>query len=95
MKTNKKAALGMLVASIISLGIMGGINENSTDSTLQQVALGCGYMAGEAEGGASGAWTVGAALATGAAGQIATGGTFLGWNPVGWGMWAGAGVCAL
>ena len=31
MKTNKKAILGMLVAIVISLGVMGGINENKCD----------------------------------------------------------------
>jgi hypothetical protein len=38
MKTiNKKAILAMLVAVIMSLGVMGGINGNSQDSNLQQV----------------------------------------------------------
>ena len=82
MKTNKKAILGMLVAIVMSLGVMNGVNSRISDSGFQQVSIGCGYMAGETEGGA-------------AAGQIATGGSFLGWTPVGWGMWAGAGVCAL
>ncbi|MBY2897306.1 hypothetical protein J8K87_16025 [Bacteroides fragilis] len=94
MKTNKKAVLGMLVAIVISLGVIGGINNNN-DSSLQQVSLGCGYMATSSEGGAIGAWTAASAMTGMAAEQIATGGTFLGWTPVGWGMWAGAGVCAL
>ena len=79
MKTNKKAILGMLVAIVMSLGVMNGVNSRISDSGFQQVSIGCGYMA----------------LSGAAAGQIATGGSFLGWTPVGWGMWAGAGVCAL
>lgn len=94
MKTNKKAVLGMLVAIVMSLGVMGGIN-NSNDSSLQQVGIGCEYMSTASEGGAVGAWGAAGAIALGAAGQIATGGTILGWTPVGWGMWVGAGVCAL
>lgn len=95
MKTNKKAILGMLVAIVMSLGVMNGVNSRISDSGFQEVSIGCGYMAGETEGGASGAWTAASALSGAAAGQIATGGSFLGWTPVGWGMWAGAGVCAL
>lgn len=95
MKTNKKAILGMLVAIVMSLGVMNGVNSRISDSDFQQVSIGCGYMAGETEGSASGAWTAASALSGATVGQIATGGSFLGWPPVGWGMWAGAGVCVL
>ena len=77
MKTNKKAILGMLVAIVMSLGVMNGVNSRISDSGFQQVSIGCGYMAGETEGGASGAWTAASALSGAAAGQIATGGSFL------------------
>jgi hypothetical protein len=39
MKVNKKAILAMLVTMIMSLGMMGGINGNSHDSSLQQISL--------------------------------------------------------
>jgi hypothetical protein len=52
-------------------------------------------MAGETEGGHPGAWTAASALSGTTAGQRATGGSLLGWTPVGRGMWAGAGACAL
>jgi hypothetical protein len=39
MKTNKKAILGMLVAMVMSLGVMGGINIKSNDSNLQQYCV--------------------------------------------------------
>ena len=51
MKTNKKAILGMLVAIVMSLGVMNGVNSRISDSGFQQVSIGCGYMAGETEGG--------------------------------------------
>lgn len=70
MKTNKKAILGMLVAIVMSLGVMNGVNSRISDSGFQQVSIGCGYMAGETEGGASGAWTAASALSGAAAGQI-------------------------
>lgn len=54
MKTNKKAILGMLVAIVMSLGVMNGVNSRISDSDFQQVSIGCGYMAGETEGSASG-----------------------------------------
>ena len=40
MKTNKKAILGMLVAMVMSMGVMQGVNANkqSVDSNLQQAA---------------------------------------------------------
>lgn len=84
----------MLVAIVISLGVMGGINNNN-DSSLQQVGIGCAYMSTSSEGGAVGAWGAASVIALGAAQQIATGGTILGWTPVGWGMWVGAGVYGL
>ena len=68
MKTNKKAILGMLVAIVMSLGVMNGVNSRISDSGFQQVSIGCGYMAGETEGGASGAWTAASALSGAAAG---------------------------
>lgn len=55
MKTNKKAILGMLVAMVMSLGVMGGASSKTNDVSTQQVGVGCGYMAGKTEGGASGA----------------------------------------
>ena len=39
MKTNKKAILGMLVAIVISLGVMGGINETNVIITYKKQLL--------------------------------------------------------
>lgn len=36
MKTNKKAILGMLVAMVMSLGVMQGIAKSERDSSVQQ-----------------------------------------------------------
>jgi hypothetical protein len=100
MKTNKKAILGMLAAMIMSLGVMGGINSTShSESNLQQVSVGAGYMAGATEGGASGAWSavsnITACTSSGMAiyGAASVVGTAT--NPVGWGYWAITGVIAL
>lgn len=38
MKTNKKAILGMLVAIVMSLGVMNGVNSRISDSGFQQVS---------------------------------------------------------
>jgi hypothetical protein len=38
MKMNKKAILGMLVAMVMSLGVMGGINTKSNDSNVMCVS---------------------------------------------------------
>lgn len=85
----------MLVAIVMSLGVMNGVNSRISDSGFQQVSIGCGYMAGETEGGASGAWTAASALSGAAAGQIATGGSFFRLDSCWLGNVAGAGVCAL
>jgi len=95
MKKNKKAIFGLAIAMIFSIAFMQGINQNNVekqDVNLQQVACGCGYMASEAESG-NGAWAVAGTIIGGASLRIACGGTILGWTPVGWGMWVGAGVC--
>ena len=49
MKVNKKAILGMFVAMVVSLGIMGGFNKKSADSTLQQWAVISYFAAQESE----------------------------------------------
>jgi hypothetical protein len=96
MKTNKKAILGMLVAIVMSLGTMSGINSKSNDSNLQQISLGSAYMAGESE---SVFGTVGWGAASAISGRLAVsfgyGALTLGWCPAGWVSAAGAGVLAL
>jgi hypothetical protein len=64
MKKQKKALMGMLVAMVLSMGAMGGINKNSADTNLQQVCVGCGYMAskGGDNGGGWGACSAAAGL---------------------------------
>ncbi|MDR2805867.1 MAG: hypothetical protein LBB85_09590 [Dysgonamonadaceae bacterium] len=99
-KINKKATLGMLVAMVMSLGVMNGINSKETnDSSLQQVGVGAGYMAGVTEGGASGAWSAVSNLAVGTASGMAAVGLgsiyISGTTPVGWGYWVVTGVVGL
>jgi hypothetical protein len=72
MKTNKKAILGMLVAMVMSLGVMNGINDNSIEPrTTQQWGLLSYMYADQAESTAGEVvgQTLGAAF-TGAAGGI-------------------------
>jgi hypothetical protein len=102
MKTiNKKAILAMLVAMIMSLGVMGSISSNkqNEDSNLQQISLGSGYLAGATEGGWSGFWTAAAAMSGGYAttvgGALAYGWIVSGTNPAGWIAWGSVGVGAL
>jgi hypothetical protein len=99
MKTNKKAILGMLVAMVISLGAMGGISLKTQNANLQQVGIGCGYMAGVTEGGASGAWAAASNLACCTSSGMAVLGAGASivstTNPVGWGYWAVTGVIGL
>jgi len=82
---------------IFSISLIQGvvIKSNKQNTNLQQVSLGALYMAGETEGGASNVWGGIAAGAGGSAWQLATGGTLLGWSPVGWALWGSAGVLAL
>jgi hypothetical protein len=49
MKTNKKAILGMLVAMILSLGMMNGINSKGKDLSLQQAGVVAAYYAPRCE----------------------------------------------
>lgn len=93
LKEMRKVAVMFVLFVSVAIASMSAISEKQ--SAAQQVSLGCGYMAGETEGSASGGWIAACAMSGAAAGHIATGGTILGWNPVGWGMWAGAGACAL
>jgi hypothetical protein len=99
MKMNKKAILGMLVAMVMSLGVMGGINTKSNDSNLQQVAVGCGVAAGyygsEGNAAASSGFAVGAVIAGDLALTAFKGGAIFGWNPVGWGTLIAGGALAL
>lgn len=46
MKTNKKALMGMLVAMVMSLGTMGGIQKSSTEIPFEKVAYACNYIEG-------------------------------------------------
>jgi len=101
MKTNKKVILGFAMAMIFSLALMQGVatTSNKQDVNLQQVSIGAGYMAGETEGGDSGAWGAVSTMAAGTASGMATVGVgaavLTTTNPVGWGYWAITGVVAL
>lgn len=102
MKTNKKAALGMIVAIVVSLGIMqkiGQDNHQNEEVSLQQVSVGCAYMAGDSEGGASSAWDRASDITGAVAAGMAINGAYHAYatttNPVGWGYWAVTGVIGL
>ncbi|MDC9722853.1 MAG: hypothetical protein PSN34_08770 [Urechidicola sp.] len=97
MKTNKKVILGFAMAMIFSLALMQGVatTSNKQNVSLQQVSAGCAYMAGESEGGEAAAWYAAAAMSGGVAVNVATGGSFLWWNPVGWGAFGVAAGAAL
>jgi hypothetical protein len=88
MKVNKKAILGMLVAMVMSLGVMGGLQnkQSSNDSNLQQIACVAGYASTKVEGGWKAVAEVERDLAVGYA-LIWAGAACFG--PVGWGA-AGA-----
>jgi hypothetical protein len=74
MKTNKKAILGMLVAMIMSLGVMGGINSKTNDSNLQLISMGCASNAMVSEGSESVGWTTGSLVFGSLASQFYTSG---------------------
>jgi hypothetical protein len=86
MKTNKKAILGMLVAMIMSLGVLQGINLNkqSENATLQQVGAISYGISSSTEGFWSGfAYGIGtSATGVGVAGAFAI--LSNSWNPGGW-----------
>ena len=97
MKTNKKAILGMLVAIVISLGIMGGINENKCDYNLQEATVAMTYAAGTGEYGpeASGKLAVGALAMGKVTETLGTCAVGLGWCPAGWIAGVGAAAAGL
>lgn len=86
MKVNKKAILGMFVAIVMSLGIMGGINNQriEKDVNIQQVAGVAGGIAASTEGFWSGFSTAvaGTAGAFGAGAGVAL--LVNQWHPGGW-----------
>ena len=97
MKTNKQAIFGMLVAMVMSLGMMGGINSNNGHS-LEQITFGCAYMAaGGSEGGPAmqAAWGLTSAYGYNVTSGLATAAIANGWNPAGWVCGGAAIVCGL
>jgi len=92
MKPNKKAILGMVIAMVMSLGIMGSMNVKGYDIGIQQVSVGCAYVAGSTEGGTSGAWSQAGEITGAIAAGMAINGAYHAYatttNPVGWGYWA-------
>jgi hypothetical protein len=98
MRTSKKAILGMLVAMVLSLGLMGGISNQSNDSNLQQVSLGCAWIAAETEigAGARAAWAKASNITEGICIAMAANGAYHSYvstsTPPGWVYW---GITAL
>ena len=85
MKTNKKALMGMLVAMVMSIGILGGMqNKSQKDGNLsvQQIAIGCGFNAGASNSKADAAGWGACAAAAGIAATVVTGPV----APVVWGL---------
>jgi hypothetical protein len=104
MKTiNKKATLGMLVAMVMSLGVMQGINsEKTNDFNLQQASLVCAYAAGAGEigdesytDGQRGVLAVSSVVSWEIAKSLGACAVGLGWCPAGWIAGVGAGVAGL
>ena len=93
MKKSKKQVLGLTMSMIFSISLIQGVAFKN--ESLQQVSLGALYMAGESDGGTSAVWGGIAAGAGASAWQLASGGTLLGWSPVGWALWGSAGALAL
>jgi hypothetical protein len=63
----------MLVAIVMSLGTMSGINSKTNDSNLQLISMGCASNAMVSEGSASVVWTSGSLLFGSFASQFYTG----------------------
>jgi hypothetical protein len=78
---------------------MGGISSQNNDSNLQQLSLGCGYLAGSTEGGWSGFWTAASAItggyAAGTGSALAYGAAVSTTTPPGWVAWVSVGAAAL
>ncbi|MBO5641838.1 MAG: hypothetical protein J5900_05325 [Prevotella sp.] len=53
MKTNKKALMGMLVAMVMSLGVVEGIDKKAGDTNVQQLGAACAVASCLTEGGTS------------------------------------------
>lgn len=53
MKTNKKALMGMLVAMVMSLGVVEGIDKKAGDTNVQQLGAACSLAAVCTEGATS------------------------------------------
>jgi len=103
MKTNKKAILGMLVAMVMSLGVMGGMSAKNHDANLQQIGCAASYVSGVTEGGASTVFSYvanfcatvsGGMTVYGVAATASTGGA-ASVNPIGAGYWIADGAIFL
>lgn len=87
MKVNKKAILGMLVAMVMSLGIMGSFNKKTEDnnSNLQQLTAYALHKTATSEtNGGTTAWGI---IATAGVGVTKVGvktTIATGWCPLGW-----------
>ncbi|MDR1974942.1 MAG: hypothetical protein LBQ31_09825 [Bacteroidales bacterium] len=95
---NKKVILGMLLAMVMSLGVLNGISSKKEASCSQQAAVVCLYysaagedLTNEQRGGLAVAGAVCGEFAKGL-GKCAIG---LGWCPAGWIFGIGTAVAAL
>lgn len=90
LKEMRKVAVMFVLFVSVAIASMSAISEKQ--SAAQQVAVGCGYVAGETEGGASGAWNTAADALGATAAGMAINGAYHAYatttNPVGWGYWA-------
>jgi len=96
MKSNKKAILGMLVAMIMSLGVMGGINNQSNDYDMQYLSAVAFNQSTQTEDNLSQAISLTAASTYGGmGGHLLIGGLTIGFTPAGWICMATGAVCIL
>ncbi|MDR0891979.1 MAG: hypothetical protein LBN24_05145 [Mediterranea sp.] len=97
MKTNKKAILGMLVAMVMSLGIMGGMNTKNNDANLQQATVVMTYQIGTGRytGQEGGVMAVGTAILGGVTKSLGECAVGLGWCPAGWIAGVGCAIAGL
>lgn len=73
MRTKKKALIVMLIAIVMSMGIMAHVASNRNSVNAQYIAVTCSVAAASSEGGTAGAYGVAAAAATGGAGYFYNG----------------------
>ena len=90
LKEMRKLSIAFVCAVCIAIA---GLSEIAAKQiATQQVSIGCGMMS---DGGKNGGWAAAAGISGACAVNVASGGKFLCWNPIGCKMFAVAGCLAL